>query len=266
MGLIEDAVEAQQAALKRRTNASRKPGAGETFAPSHPQLSSVRQIELDKAHAFEHRLICEAQDRSAVGAYKMLRTQISQRLKSQGWSTIGVTACKGGEGKTLTSINLAMSLASQGNRNVFLVDLDLRRHSMAEYLGIDDAFGLMGALEGQSLSEALVRVGDSNLYALLNDKTTENSSEMLSSEQMKNLTTRLRKHDGIVIFDLPPILRTDDYLAFSPEIDCTLFVVSEQQTLKDDLRAASDQLDPQRLLAVVLNKSRWSDVSEFYYY
>src|SRR4051794_38074609 len=100
------------------------------------------RLPLDWAALRERRVIA-AEDNDAPGhAYRMLRTQIMQRSRQHGLGTIGVISAVNGEGKTLTAINLAMSLAAEPNQTVMLVDLDLRRPSIARTMGIAPATGL----------------------------------------------------------------------------------------------------------------------------
>jgi Mrp family chromosome partitioning ATPase len=179
-------------------------------------LSQVQSVRIDPTHAFENRLIAYHQDQSVVAAYKMMRTRVSQRLRSNNWSSIAVTAPRTGEGKSLTAINLALSLASQPKQSVFLVDLDLRRHAVASYLGLEQHSHLLSFLRRQErLDQALVLLEDPPLYMLLNDTSVETSSEMLSSDDAIEMVQQLKELGGIVIYDLPPLFAADDFLAFS---------------------------------------------------
>jgi protein-tyrosine kinase len=262
MGLIEDAME-RRSGLKisgRRTPVG-------SHLPVNPDvdLETVRRVVPEAGSERKNRLISESLDKSALRAYKMLRTQVSQRLTAHKWSSIGVTAAKAGEGKSLTAINLALTLAMNPDQHVFLVDFDLVRHSVSTYMGLSESGGLQSALQGTPLSDALVRYKDERLYALLNNETMENSSEFLASEEVTRLIENLRRLGGVVIYDLPPVLAADDYLVISKHIDCTLFVVAEGQSTRGEILQARAMLDETKLLGVVLNKSKDTAQDGYYY-
>jgi len=194
----------------------------------------------------------------------MLRTRAAQRAKANGWTSIAVTAMRAGEGKSVTSINLALSLAAQPDQNVFLVDLDFHNHSVVKYLGLSGHAHLMDFVRGgRGLAEALVQVEGNGLYCLLNEEHIGDSSELLMSPEMTDLAKVFGSMGGIVIYDLPPLLEADDFLAFSDRVDCALLVVSEGQTTRHDMRTAAERLKGRDLLGIVLNKSR-GDVPKYY--
>jgi protein-tyrosine kinase len=263
MGLIEEAM-----AKRGRRGASTSPRPPRSHVPVRGEidLESVRRVEPAAGAAKKNRLICESMDPAAVGAYKMLRTQVSLRLRANSWTSIGVTAARPGEGKTLTAINLALSLAMNPDQHVFLVDFDLRRHCVTQYMGVSGASSLRDVLNGAPLTEALVRYRDERVYGLLNEESFENSSEILASEEAAQLARQIKGLGGISIYDLPPLLSADDYLAFSHHVDCTLFVVSEGETQRADVIRAREMIDEEKLLGIVLNKSRARDLADTYYY
>ena len=135
MGRLERALERMkhgetEGALHRRSNA----------APSRSRAhgtiaANVEVTQLDRDTLVRHKVITESTDAGVRTAYKMLRTRVLQRMRSNGWQSLAVTSAMPSDGKTLTSINLAISLAGDVNQNVCLVDLDLRHSSIARYLG-----------------------------------------------------------------------------------------------------------------------------------
>src|ERR1700731_4569875 len=94
------------------------------------------RLPLDWPMLRERRVISCDDSQAAGHAYRMLRTQVLQRSRANGLSTVGVVSAVNGEGKTLTAINLALSLAAEPNQTVLLVDLDLRRPAVARTLGL----------------------------------------------------------------------------------------------------------------------------------
>jgi Mrp family chromosome partitioning ATPase len=264
MSLIEKAVIQQRLAEKTSKVGQRDHAHSLLETTSTLDLSNVVQVQIDPKHAFENRIVATRKDDSGASAYKMLRTRAAKRARTNGWKTIAVTAMRAGEGKSVTSINLALSLAAQPDQKVFLVDLDFHNHSVVKYTGLSGHAHLMDFVRGdRGLAEALVQVEDNGLYCLLNDEDIGDSSELLMSPAMVDLAKVFGSMDGIVIYDLPPLLEADDFLAFSDRVDCALVVVSEGQTTRRDLLTAADRLDGSNLLGVVLNRSR-GDVPKYY--
>jgi capsular exopolysaccharide synthesis family protein len=199
----------------------------------------------------------ETMDESA-DAYKILRTQVLQRLRANDWRTLGITATRKGHGKTLTALNLGISLAMEVNQTVLLADLDLRSPSLAGYLSAEKLNGISDYLvERCELSEVLVNPGIDRLVILPGNEPLINSSEELSSPRMVRLVEELKNRypDRIVLFDLPPLLVGDDVMAFAPNLDAVILVLEEGKTTGDELNRALDLLHGVNILGTVLNKS-----------
>jgi capsular exopolysaccharide synthesis family protein len=206
-----------------------------------------------------NRIISNLRDSNPVSnAYKMLRTRILQQMKQNGWKTLGVTSPGIGEGKTLTAINLAISLAAEGNHSVLLADFDLRHPGVASKLGYDPVYDISHYLfDAVPFNEVLFNPGIERLVVLPAGRRIPNSSETLLSPVIANLVedVKTRYASRIIIFDLPPLLATDDVLAFSPLLDSVLLVIEEGKTRKDDLLRSMEMLRPVEVAGVVLNKS-----------
>ncbi len=192
-------------------------------------------------------------------AYKILRTRVLQRLRANNWNAIGITSPTENNGKTLTAVNLAISLAREVNQTVLLVDLDLRRPNVHTCFVPRSVPGISDYLtDDMELSDILFNPGIERLVVLPGNHSFVHSSEMLSSPKMVSLVEELKNRypSRIILFDLPPVLSCDDVLAFSPYIDATLLIVEESKTTKQELRRAVDLLKETELLGWVLNKSR----------
>lgn len=228
-------------------------------ADAFDELSAgARRVSLDAAHLASQRVIVEGGDLGVRTAYKMLRTRILQRMRVRGWQSIGITSATPGDGKTLTSVNLALSIAGDVNQNVVLVDLDMRHSTIARYLGLPVDQGVSDVLRrGVPLEEALVQPDTDRLLVLPNVHIEDHSSELLASPEMEALTRVLIKDDPsrIVVYDLPPILSADDMLAFAPYVDCVLFVVCERKTKRTDVLRARELLEQTEIIGTVLNRS-----------
>ena len=220
-----------------------------------------RTAEASKEAMEVSRFVSAIDDRGAIGAYKVLRTRVIQRMRSNSWRTLLVTSVGAGEGKTLTASNLALSLSRDVNQSVVLVDLDLQRSKVAQYFGIEVEIdnGIGDYLNGNAEIPEVIYIpkGMERMSVIPNREPVENSSDLLSSPRMKQLLEWIQQQSDrtIVIFDMPPIMASDDVLAFCPEVDAVLFVATQGQTERDLLKKAMELLGDNNLLGVVLNKS-----------
>ncbi len=191
-------------------------------------------------------------------AYRMLRTQVLQRMNANGWNVLAITSPGPGEGKTLTALNLAITMAREVNHTVLLVELDLRRPTLHSLLGCEPGPGITDyLLRGTPLSEVMFNPGIDRLVLLPAGLPAESSSELLSSPRMVDLVRELKERypTRLVLFDVPPLLTSDDGLAFVPYVDAALLVVAEGHTSYEEVELAKDMLASTHLLGAVLNRA-----------
>jgi protein-tyrosine kinase len=196
-------------------------------------------------------------DRAALRAYKMLRTRLLQRLAAKRWRSVAMTSMQAGEGKTLTSINLAVALSQDPNTSVCLVDLDLQRPQVAAQMGLRFERGLGEYLLGEAEAEQVIYSCSSpSLLVIPNTRTFDHSSEMLASARMLELLRIIEEKipNSIIIFDMPP-LTSDDLLTFAPQVDGVLLVVTEGRTERAAIEKSKELINELKLLGVVLNCS-----------
>lgn len=240
--------------------------------PAPVDSSTVRNfqpVRLDPEVLADNRILPQITDVSALRAYKILRTRLLRRLEANQWRSLAVTGVTAGEGKTLTAINLAIALAQDVSTWVFLVDLDLQRPKIGEYLGLPARKGLSDYLAGDAeLEEVAYSPNIDRLTVIPNFKPAAQSSELLTAPRMTELVRTLEAENPrrIVIFDMPPVLAADDVLAFSPQVDGLLLVVGEGATGRDALKSAKEVLAEMNLLGVVLNRSAERNDSAYYSY
>jgi capsular exopolysaccharide synthesis family protein len=221
--------------------------------------SQTKVVSMSPEVLEKNRIIMEDNNSQEVAAYRMLRTQVLQRMVAKGWNALAITSAGAGQGKTLTAINLAISLAREVHRTVLLADFDLRRPRLHQYLGFEPQSGIGDyILRDTPLHEIVINPGIERLVVLPGKEPLLNSSEMLASPKMVQLVEELKTRypSRLVIFDLPPLLAADDALAFSPYVDAFLMVLEEGKTNKDDLQQAMGMLQGTNLIGTVLNKSR----------
>jgi len=220
--------------------------------------SQTKVVDIPEKVLRDNRLIAALPEHEFKDAYKMLRTRVLQTLRANNWNSLAVTGPASGCGKTLTAINLAISLAMEITNTVLLVDLDLRKPSIHDYFGYQPELGLSDyLLKEATLPEMLFSPNIARLVVLPGREAIPNSSEMLRSPRMTALVNELkyRYPERIIIFDLPPILAADDALSFSPYTDAMLMVAENGGTNRDDLQKALEILRDAPMIGTVLNKA-----------
>ena len=236
-------------------------------APAPEAVQQYRVAAVDPDAMERNRVLLRMQDLAVSRAYKILRTRVLHRMAANNWYTLGVTGTAAGEGKTTTAVNLAIALAQDPNAWVFLVDLDLQRPQLGAYLGMSYEYGLTDFLTGQAeLEQVVYDIGIKRLAVVPNASPVETSSEHLLSAKMADFINALEAQTPrrIVVFDMPPIMMSDDVLAFAPRVDCFLLVVSQGHTARRTLANAKEVLAEMNLLGVVLNRSTERNDSPYY--
>jgi protein-tyrosine kinase len=277
MSIIERALQKRQAKgdptspmRPRAKEGIRRPGQAPDSGMAAANANKFKQVPLDAQSMERYCVLPEIEDQSALRAYKILRTRVLQRMVSNNWYSVAVTGATSGEGKTLTAINLAMALAQDVNTWVFLVDLDLQRPQIANYLGMEYGKGLGDYLSGDGalgLQNICYNVaGIERLAVIPNSRALQHSSELLVSPAMHTLSQELSAETPrrIVIFDMPPLLASDDVLAFAPQVDGLLLVLAEGISARATLQKCKQLIGNTNLIGVVLNRSSESNESPYY--
>ena len=206
-----------------------------------------------------NRVVSPGSEDPAAAAFRMLRTQVLQRMDANGWRSLAVFSPGANDGKTTTAINLAISLANDRRHTVILVDFDFRRATLAARWGLSPEFGGDDALTGTAPVEDCLYhpEGFERLVLLPARSTLANSSEVIAGPRSRELVQELRSRypERIVVFDLPPVLNADDALAFAPLVECGLVVAAEGRTRRNDLLRTIELLHKTPLVGTVLNRA-----------
>ena len=183
---------------------------------------------------------------------------------------IQVTSSVQGEGKTFTSINLAMAIAMELDYTVLLVDADVIKSSISKTLGIDSVVGLTEYLKGEitELSDVMFKTSIPKLTVLPAGKRHKLSSELLNSDFMDNLINELsvRYKDRVVIIDSPPLLVTNESRIIAHKVGQIVFVVEHNKTTQTSIKNALSLLEPEMVIGLVMNKNRSGSKSHYYGY
>ncbi len=203
-------------------------------------------------------------------SFRQLRTNLQFANVSGEAHTVLITSSLPGEGKSTTATNLAISLAQAG-RSVCLIDADLRRPMINEYLGLDRNAGLTSALIGEvDVNDLLQAWGEDNLYVLTSGQIPPNPSELLGSEEMRNLISRLEQAFDSVIIDAPPLLPVTDAAVLSQHVGGVVLVVGSHKVRQQDVLKSLGALSMvgSKVLGVVLNRlpTKGPDAYTYSYY
>jgi protein-tyrosine kinase len=255
---IKQAVELARAAESMPPQ-GRVYGFPEGSRPS-PLDAQIRDVSLNVDHLEASRIIAHGTSSPHGGYYDMLRTQVLQEMDKKSWQFLAVTSPTAGCGKTVTACNLAMSIARLSERSVLLVDLDLRKPMVANYLGLGRAGGVLGVLEGRATLPSTVlqaKLGPNSLLVLPGSVSSSGSSEWMASQTMATLLQTIKRdfRSRIVIFDLPPMLLGDDVISILPRMDAVLLVAGIGTTSVSDIKECQKHLQRTPVVRVVANKA-----------
>ncbi|GGR48607.1 capsular exopolysaccharide synthesis family protein [Nocardioides luteus] len=202
----------------------------------------------------------------AAEAYRRLQTNLQFLDASLPVRSMVVTSSIGGEGKSTTSINLALAIAEQGQR-VLLVDADMRRPAVADYCGLEGAAGLTTVLIGKAELADVVQVwGDANLNVLTMGEIPPNPAQLLGSPRMVDLLEEARAAYDVVILDSPPLLPVADGAILSRLTDGALVVANCRTIHRPQVLEAIDSLEnvDARCLGIVANQVRDTAAHTYY--
>jgi protein-tyrosine kinase len=254
MSRIEEALEK---ALKVRPQ--ERAAAKET--PAVERVSDMPKFEFSggavDVSGVDRHIVTITEPRSSVAEqYSKLRARILRATAKDSHNTIMVTSSDTGEGKTITAINLAVSIANELDHTALLIDADLRRPSVHQYLGLSPSSGLSDYLMDKAdLSDVLIKTGIGKLVLLPAGNPPQNPSELISSDRMRSFVSEVkgRYKDRYIIFDSSPLLLTAEPISLSNYVDGTLFVVQADRTVPKAATQALSLLKGCPVLGVVFN-------------
>jgi protein-tyrosine kinase len=267
-------------AVERAKGLSEERGGGNGLALPRPQArhgfgntygsdALIQEVELDPAFLQSKRMIAYDGKDSRSRSFDMLRTQVLQSMDLKSWKTLVVTSPTPGCGKTLTAVNLALSIARQPERQVLLVDMDLRKPQVANCLGLKRDEGVLEVLQGSiAWTNAIVRARVGNCKIdVLPSAPTSHSSDFMGSSAMSALLQDIRRdsQSRTVILDLPPLLSSDDVIAILPFVDCVLLVAAVGTSTVSEIEECNKHLQSADVVRFVLNKVPESSTNYHYY-
>ena len=242
---------------------SKSPGTPATQAhqrvPLDEEWNKLQQLTLSPAKLNQHRLVSYNKSHPAHLGFDMLRTRLLNIMRTNGWNQLAITSPTKHCGKSVVSLNLALSLGHQNDLRSMYFDMDLRSPAAAINLDVRERLSVADWLEGSADPSDYLRRASPNLAFGLNSEPVPAPAELLHHENTKRSidSTLNRYRPNVVIFDLPPVLVSDDVLAFLPHVDCLLMVVATGITTPKQIREAEAVVaDQTNFLGVMLNKSK----------
>ncbi len=257
------------AAMQAKSVAREQPAA----AAPLPVFERVefKRVDYDLAECVANRIAVPGAEQQlmqvALPPYRMLRARVLQLCRTNNWSTLAITSPGPGEGKSVTALNLAISIAREGNYDVFLLDLDMRNPSIGRYLGILPPTDIIDFFNGKiPAKDVLFSVGIDRLVLGGGAAVTSNASELLATGRLVELLGFIRRSapNPLVLIDLPPVVNTDDALVVAPNVDATVVVATEGKTRRDSLQRAMELLADYSVGGIILNRSLESIGTEYY--
>ncbi len=243
MSRIEDAL---QKAMQMRKGGPAA-GVAEPFRTQLPEYdaSGAQVIEIASPY-----IITNGSDRTVLAEeFRKLKTTVVKELRrNDNGNTVMVTSSGGGEGKSVTAINLAIALAQEFDNTVFFIDADLRHPSLQQYLNIGERPGLTDCLvDGMDIGRALIKTTIGKLTLLPSGRAVPNPTELLASQKMKTLFNEIKNRysDRYVIIDAPPVLPVAETRSLAALVDGIIFVVAEgmvpERSVQDSLELLHDR-------------------------
>lgn len=196
--------------------------------------------------------------------FKALRAKIVDFMEKEGDRTLAVTSAVAGEGKTVTSVNLAINIASTGRKKVLLLDTDMRKSELARGMNIEPVPGLFDYLSGNAKGQEILRNSQvPGLHVIPAGSESQSPADMLAGEQFRSFLESAREAFDVILLDTPPVLPVADALSLRDQVDRFLLVYRAGFTPYPMLRQVIEEIGEQKVLGVVINRVK--PMAEKYY-
>jgi protein-tyrosine kinase len=226
--------------------------------PQSEQISSYRPADVVNINPKNLYLTTlNDPDSLASEEYRKLKSILVKMTKGDKFNNVlMVTSSIAAEGKSITSLNLAISLAREFDHTVLLIDADLRRPSIHKYLDIEPGYGLADCLaDGVDIGKTIINTGIGKLSVIPAGKVLQNPLEFFTSQKMQDMITEIKHRypDRYIIIDTPPFLPFAETRSLSHMVDGIIFVIKEGLASQESIKEALEALKDCNLLGVVFN-------------
>ena len=231
------------------------------------QTVQSRCVDIDLVALDAAGIVSPNAPRSKIAdQYRVIKRPLIRNAMGKGASTIAhgnlimVTSALAGEGKTFTALNLAMSMVTELDYTVMLVDADVAQPSVLKVLGLPNGLGLLDLVmdESKDLSTMLLRTNIAKLTVLPSGTPHARATELLASDAMIRLLDDMSKRypDRIIIFDSPPLLLATESRVLASHMGQIVMVVQAEKTLQSDVRQALATIEACPVKLMLLNQAR----------
>ncbi|MCU7932490.1 MAG: XrtA-associated tyrosine autokinase [Candidatus Thiodiazotropha sp. (ex Codakia rugifera)] len=239
------------------------------------EASPSKRIKLDyESLSKVGYIVPHAGNKQLSEEYRIIKRPVIMNALGKGaapiehGNLISISSSLPSEGKTFTALNLALSIATELDSTVLLIDGDVLRFSLSKLLGIENEKGLIDLLEDEqcTVGDVIIQTQIPSLKVISAGNRSEKSTELLASKEMEGLLKEIadRYQDRIIIFDSPPILATSESAVLNQHMGQVLLVVEAGQTPVDAIKDSLTRLDSEKAIGLVLNKSREVKGSNYY--
>ncbi|MBL7069012.1 MAG: CpsD/CapB family tyrosine-protein kinase [Candidatus Omnitrophica bacterium] len=215
---------------------------GATIHKKHQIQYVVKKVE---GTSIDQHIVAFHDSTSPIAEqYKILRTDIQNFKATKNYKTFVITSSIDAEGKTVTSLNLAISMAQDLNdKSILLIDGDLRKGKIAKYLGMEKHAGLSEFLQDRAdLDSIFIKPDIANLTVILAGRKPKNPSELLNLKKMESFLALLKDRFDYIFIDTPPVMNLTDACILGPMTDGVLFVFQAGRTQREAIREAENRL------------------------
>jgi len=242
-------------------------GAGETTRADEKLRILGQFPTLPLSIAPESRLVSVTdQDSPAAEAFRLLGVRLRDMARTRPLKKVLITSTIPQEGKTTVAANLAFTLARATQQKILLLEGDVRRPAMSQMLGLHGHPGICEWLRGdQKLTNCIYSVEDAGIWVMPAGSSPQNPLEVLQSVKLNALMAQLTEWFDTVIIDSPPVLPLADTSVWMRLADGIILVARQGISEKKQLQKGLEAIEPQKLIGALLNCSKVSAHSHYYY-
>lgn len=221
--------------------------------------TALPEVQLNARHLRRQRVFAFENGRQSA-PFDILRTRSLRQMRDNNWTRLAVTSPSAGCGKSTLTVNLALSIARQAEYRVIVIETDMRKPSLSKILGSSARRSVSDVLSGRArFQDAAVRIGQT-MAVLTQPNPVENASDILLGVNLRLMLDEISAvyDPDIVIFDTPPLMASDDTLAFLEHVDCGLLVAAAGQNSVKEIDGCEKEIASQtNVLGISLNKCRF---------